>query len=221
MDKKLGKSPREALFAHKFGNYELVARTSSDVLDPGEILVIELYISGYGLIESSKLTFYPSPGVVDSDDKDSYGLYGIHYKDGIGAWVWGAQRIQLCSDGNTIGFTGGLSHPEWKSPTIFFDNSEIQISTEMKSGGIAPIQINLKTKREAKAGIHSIQFLFTYFNGSNWRTSSTTVQFAIHNFFQRYDKFFLILGSIATSIGIIATLLAIFVALKTIIYWFI
>jgi len=212
MDRKSGKSPREFQFADKFGNYGLVARTSSDIMDPGETLVIELYISGYGSIESSKLIFYPSPGVVDSDDKDSYVLFGIHGKKGLG--VWGAQRHQLHPDGNAIGFTGGAYKSEWKSPSIFFDINETQISTEKKLGGFAPIHINLKTKRKARAGTHSIQFLFTYFDGSNWQTSSNTVQFTIRNFFQRYDRLFLTLGAFATGLAII-------IALKTIISWFI
>jgi hypothetical protein len=212
MDVKPGKSPRKNKYADKLGSYGIIARTSSDVIDPGEILFIEIYVSGYGIIDSAKLVFYPSPGIIDSDDKDSYVIIDMHKKNEM--WVWGARRCRLHEEGNAIGFTGGLYSPEWAAPSVFFDLNETQISTEKRMGGVAPVHINLKTKCKAKAGNHSINFVFTYFNGSHWSTCSSTVQFKIRNFFERNDKVFLILGAIAA-------LSAIIISLKTIICWFI
>jgi len=132
-------------------------------------------------------------------------------KDGL--WVWGTERKQLHPDGNIIIFSGGLLKPTWNSPNIFFDVKNTYISTEKKLGGYAPINIYLKTKKTIRPGLHSIQFLLSYFNGSEWSNSTNTVNFSIRNFFQRYDCLILFVGVLGALFGIV-------LALKEILSWF-
>ena len=219
-------SPRMKKYADDRGCYSIIVRTSSDVINPGETLILEIFISGYGVINKPKLVFYPSPNVVDSDNDESRILFDLPKelpKDR--SLYWGSHPEKLHSDGGFLDLSQGIKTGKWSSPTIFFDmntenNIDTQISTEMLLGGNAPIQIYMKTKEKVLPGLHSIRFLFTYHNGSEWSNSEQTVDFTIRNIFQRNERWIISIGVIAALCAILPTLKGIIQLLKKI-FWLI
>jgi hypothetical protein len=55
-------NPQESAFADRPGAYRLVITTPTSEIDPGEDIVLEIYITGYGTIRGPKVLFYPPPG---------------------------------------------------------------------------------------------------------------------------------------------------------------
>lgn len=198
--------PRSAPHAEKPGSYGLVVRLSTTVVDPGETVTLEVYVSGYGEIQGSKLVFYPSAAIVD--ERSSY-RFGLGTPDGESVACFGVQHSPLSAIGNTIDFCGGRLFSGSEQPAMYFDvqsNVQLpQISTETKSlpTDCAPVQVELVTRPKARPGMYSIQFLFTYFNGSEWANSSETVQFSVRSFYQRHEGTIWIVGAAATVIAIV------------------
>lgn len=54
-------NPQRTVFADKPGAYRLVITTPTPEIDPGEDIILEIYITGYGLIRGAKVLFYPPP----------------------------------------------------------------------------------------------------------------------------------------------------------------
>lgn len=131
--------PRHATGDSEPGKYELVSRVSNTTVDPGDTVTINLYITGYGKIDSSKLFFAPPPDVLFEEDK-SYVNAGLSpvLADGsvllspgenkknlsgdetIIGFVWGQGRLKL-TNSNFILALGGIGVEKWKENTPLFD----------------------------------------------------------------------------------------------------
>lgn len=196
-------TPRAGKFAGTPGHYELLIRNLNPVIDPGEYLTIEGYITGYGLIHASKLAIITSSEIFDKDlSKLSTGVKKENKKI-----VFGGDETLFDSFGKVIDFSGGLQSEKWEKQTMFFDLSERGetpiISTETKQI-TAPIYLKLKIKDEAKPGIYTIHFGFTYFNSTEWKSSRQDVEFAVRNILQRNEKTAWCVALIAATIAIIS-----------------
>lgn len=197
--------PRKARDAERTGSYGLAVRLSTTVVDPGETLTLEVYISGYGQIQGSKLVFYPSPAIVA---RGSSCRFGLGPPDGEGLACFGFQKTDLDPLGNTIVFGVEPLSLGAERPTMYVDarpaGDPHQISTETKSlpTNCAPVQVELVTRSDARPGMYSVQFLFTYFNGSAWANSSETVQFSVRSVYQRYEGWIWRAGAVVTVIAI-------------------
>ncbi|MCK5708527.1 MAG: hypothetical protein KAI43_12835 [Candidatus Aureabacteria bacterium] len=199
---EIEKLPRKKAFSQKPGSYNLAIRISKPIVDPGEQLQIEIYISGYGIIEASKLACYPSLEVFDVNKSIMrYGLQKVN-----GEISFGGQKRKISPIGQIISLTGGIQKTGWKKSTMFFDasnNEGWQISTEVNQKGYAPMSLNLTLKDSARPGPQSIQFIFSYFNGETWISSPETAQFTIRNFYQRHEVKVWIIGAIASIMAIL------------------
>lgn len=82
-----GRPPLAQEFGSKPGAYDLAIRVSQPIVDPGGRLQVEVYISGYGVIQAAKVAFYPSPNVFDLDPNRSM-IAGAtkRYSDGRMGW---------------------------------------------------------------------------------------------------------------------------------------
>ncbi len=208
--------PRSGEFGNRAGAFSIVPRTSADLVNPGETFEIELYVSGYGEIGPAKLAFYPSPDVFD------IGKSSIRFDIGVtdGRGTWGGQQTNVDPVGTALDLSGGQQKTGWPAPTLFFDLPESvarggrlpQLVTETKQQ-YAPIHITLAVKRRTRPGLRFCRFQFTYFNGEQWCTTSEAITFTVRNFYQRNE-------GLVWSLGIIATLLGIALALKEIVGWF-
>lgn len=172
-------------FGPKPGAYDLLIRISKPILDRGDKVQFEVYISGYGLVESACVYIVPSWSVFSSDDsRIAVGDSPPKKWDDLGELV------------------------SFDTKSFFDANGRYQISTECNTpppGSKAPITLNMKINPEAFPGIHSLNFILKYYNGEIWNTKSTSVNFTIQNFYQRHETLVWVIGGIAAFLSIIST----------------
>ena len=208
--------PREGDHAEEAGSYGLAIRLHNSVVDPGGIVEVEIFFSGYGQVSSSKLVFYPSPNLIDTSANTSYVLSGLGEEEPDQA-TWGHQRIPVGPGGIALDLSeSGLALRNWEKATPYFDVSQSPlptIATEQRLREHAPIHLFLQIKKSANPGIHSLQFLYTYYDGKQWRNHSETLPLTLRSFYQRHEMKVWLLGALAA-------LLAVIIAIHTIIGWF-
>ncbi|WP_144084428.1 hypothetical protein [Pseudomonas monteilii] len=202
---------RAAPNGEKPGSYQLATRIDKQIINPGDTLEFEQYITGYGEIKNSKIQVYISTGAFNL--KQSYVTSSLR-KDIINGdtrYSWGNQRDPLSDIGYTM-LPAGItlnSAPELGSAMIFdaqmFQNNtpstEPILMSEMKVIK-APFEYHLISKKDITPGDQYIDFYFTYFNGEKWTTNKERVNFKVRNFFERHT-------TLTTSLAIIASLSAI------------
>jgi hypothetical protein len=204
--------PRRGSFADRRGNYELAVLLHKPVLDPGDTVRIEVFFTGYGEIASPKLTFYPSDDVFD------YNTSIVHFGMQIdGNYLrFGGDQSHIDGSGSTFILTGGPKPAHWKESTLFFDatdESQPQIATEKRLGQ-APIDFNLVTKKTTRPGTYNLRFVFTYFDGTEWRSSAQDSQFTIRSLLQRNEGKVVLVGFLAAVATIISAIPAIIALLN-------
>jgi len=197
-------------FASNPGSYNLVIRIFKPIVDPGEKIRIEIYISGYGIIGPSKLAFYLSPHVFDLNNSVvEHGIQKIDDKIGFGG-----QFEKLDPLGSVVSLDAMFGTKEGERKTLYSDvnpsdNKSMQIFSETKHPkGTSPLFFDLTIRRDARPGPQSIQFLLTYFNGGRWETSSRSAQFTIRNVYQKNE-------GLIWYIGLFVAILAILTSFKT------
>lgn len=175
--------PRVGKNSDKSGAYQQCIKLITPVIHQGDKVELEHYFTGYGEIDGAKVAFYPSSEIFDDDN--SFIINGIKEEGG-----------KILNGGNSHPFTDtgviihmqGIKKNDWKSSTQFFDITDgdlPQLYTEIKNE-VAPIKYELTTKKSIKPGIYSLEFVFTYFNGSCWISSSKSIEFKVQNFLERY-----------------------------------
>jgi hypothetical protein len=185
--------PRIGKNSEKSGAYEQCIKLITPVIHQGDMVKLEQYFTGYGEIDGVKIAFYPSSEIFEGDS--SFIINGIKKEDGK---IMNGGNHHPFTDTGVIMHMQGIEKSDWKSSTQFFDVSDgdlPQLYTETKQV-VAPFQYDLKTKKSVKPGIYGLEFVFTYFNGSCWVSSTKNVEFKVQNFFERY----------ANQIGILAVL---------------
>lgn len=213
---------RSAPDGDKPGKYELVPRIYNSVVDPGTTVFMEIYITGYGRIDASKLAFYPPVAVLnETTSKVSYGFKFDPEKDDA---TWGGLEASINSSGFVLPL-GGMLSKKWDGATSFFDVLHTegytlpQIMTEIPHGVTdsptaptsfkAPFSLELNIKKDTKPGTYYTSTIFTYFNGSTWQTSNVQSSFTVRNFFQRHETaiaWFGITAAIGSATGILSLL---------------
>ena len=197
---------------YKPGNYELVLRASNPIIDAGDHVTIQVFITGYGDIHSPRFIFYPSPGLCDTPE--SKVKYGFQYDHEKNQFFFGTKTNPFDEYGFSISF-GGIGFGE--EPTMFFDSFDRslgkeppspldyprRLSTEMVYG-TAPVEISLATKPDAIPGLYDLRFYFSYFNGNIWKTSKERVSITLRNRLQRHELAVAIVASIAAFLTILS-----------------
>ncbi|WP_159955666.1 hypothetical protein [Pseudomonas sp. R76] len=196
---------RSALNGEKPGSYQIATRSGKTTINPGETLIFEQYVTGYGNIQTAKLQAYISTDAFDLED--SYILSSLATENTeMGLKLsWGNQKDKLSETGFTC-VMAGLSYTPDDESTMIFDveqASKRPILASEKKLNHAPFEYTLKTKKALSPGEHYIDFYLTYFNGEKWITSKERVSFKIRNFFERHAKTISALAIIASISGII------------------
>jgi hypothetical protein len=219
-------NPRVGRDGDKPGKYELIDHIFESSVDPGDTVKIDLYITGYGNITSSKLYFSPPPVLIFEEGKDSIVTSGLKSNkiakgdmvlapnshqptpalgDGV-VISWGRESVPITRFGFTLGL-GGVKLGDWSEGTAYFDadngrisiGSTPSISTEAFMEGWPPIRLVLKLKKDVRPGIYTMGFVFTYFNGTAWQNSSLRTSITIRNAFQRHEKAVTVIGIVAAA----------------------
>ncbi len=185
--------PRIGENAEKVGAYEQCIKLITPVIYPGDIVRIEQYFTGYGEISGAKIAFYPSSEIFES--VNSHIVNGIKKEND--KLLYGASSHPFLDVGVIIAMNG-IKNSAWIDDTQFFDISNKPlpaIFTETKQGE-APFKYVLKTDKKIKPGPYYLEFVFTYFNGEKWVSTTKKIEFKVQNFLERH----------AFSIGLLATL---------------
>lgn len=204
---ELGNKPQHGWGAEAPGSYAPVMRILRTRLDRGEDIEGEIFITGYGRIETAKLVFYPSLGLIE--EKESTVRFGYEI---VGDNVcFGGQEENLEEAGATMSLVGGLMRQGWARPSLFFDMSGGTlpiIATEMKQKW-APVSFCLRIRDDARPGDYQLRFTLTYFNGEEWRTVPETATVVVRNLIQRYELAAAIIAVVAAVVGSIAAVVTI------------
>ncbi|NVO85458.1 hypothetical protein [Hymenobacter terrestris] len=181
----------------KTGKYELIARIYDANIDPGDTVVVDIYITGYGKIANSKLALYPPVSILD--DSGSAVSYGFDY--GQERVRWGGHTTPISERGIVLP-TMESADESGPGYTRFFDVSDDptpSIVTEASEGegGTAPYTLNMQLSSRAKPGEYKTTLVFTYFNGETWQTSRVDPKFTVRNMFERNERVVSILGILA------------------------
>jgi hypothetical protein len=185
----------------KPGSYKLYLRATESVISPGDDLSVEVYISGFGESKLNKLVIQPSADIFDRSSSHA-------------TWNWGNDRLDIPPQGITI-----LNHPIEPSKEL---PNPLSVPTEMWGGGNTeettkpPITLRLKTKDTVRPGAYYLSFVFTYYDGEKWNTTSTKSNFTVRNILQRFQT----AAGLFASIAAIATIIsATYVAIEILSEW--
>jgi hypothetical protein len=200
--------PMTGLNADSPGNFELISRTSNTVIDPGDEIEIDIFITGYGQIKGGKLAFFPSGKILDVTKSKVHSDLG---KNGDEI-IWGVKENYLNSQNTVIGL-GGMQYENWQESTMFFDAASGKtpvISTEsILSNYKPPFQFNLKTLDNINPGNYNLNFTFTYHNSVEWKSSNLSVAFTVRNILQRNESLISWIAFFGVVVSIIAAVFSI------------
>lgn len=189
--------PRMGLNASDEGAYEQVIKLVNPVINPGDTLEVEQFFTGYGSITGVKLGFFPNVDVFVSEGSNM--ISGLYEKSSE-EYAFGGHVQPFDNTGLHINLTGsGIKMEAWneeEKPTLFCDvsdNETPQIMTEMKLEN-PPVKYVLKTNKKIRPGMYSLEFYFTYHNGTSWKVSTRKAEFKIRNFLERHD---VLIGGVA------------------------
>ena len=142
--------PRTGENADKPGCYELMIRSSSSVINPGDEVRLLVFVTGYGSINNPKLVFYPPLDFIRSGSV-FHGLKTEIEQNKMYIRGWGSEKSTI----ETQGFTLILRGPKYKGSgrrgTMFFDwppnNEGCYLMTEQLDGDrkTAPFTFSLET----------------------------------------------------------------------------
>lgn len=204
--------PRNKLDADSAGHYELITQLNVAEIEPGEALVIEMYMSGYGNIGGNKIVIERLPPIFILDSPYSF-TYVLQYHT-IGE-LNGQPVSQLYYPMHSIPTPfivtfAGAQAPNWKQPTHYLDadTSEgggLQIIPETATLR-APFTVQLATKKGIKPGVYSFPVTYTYFNGQKWAGEQQFVTFKVKDYTERNSTWITVLGLILAFIAIIPLL---------------
>ena len=176
-------------FGSKPGSYDLLIRVSKPILDPGDRVHIDVYVSGYGQIRSACVYIMPSWSIFSIADSR------IAVGDSK-AQAWDPLSELVCIDDRSF-------------VDLYADvPNRCMVLTEVNTcppGSKAPLNLDLKTSSEVSPGIYSINFVLKYYNGEVWNTKSTSVNITVRNFYQRHEILVWFIGGVAAFLSIIST----------------
>jgi hypothetical protein len=188
----------------KPGSYKIASRVRETTINPGETLKIAQYITGYGKADAFKIQAYISDEIFD--ESSSYAWHSLSGKlrpDNKWDFTWGAEKSPVTGHAFRMMMGGVVINNERRTYMFDMTPGATHILTEEESGGKAPFEYELKTKRGARPGTHYISFYITYFDGYNWVCQEEKVSFKINNKFEQYSTILSALAAIALLVTII------------------
>jgi hypothetical protein len=191
------------------GAYQLATKAESLIINPGGVLKFSQYITGYGEISGAKIQTYIAPGAFDSKaSKVRHSLEIVKENGGVRPARWGAVEQEFHEDGFALIMGGMMVNPGDQGTSFFdvlLDNGENignRVFTEVDAIS-APFEYTLKVLNSAKPGMYSMDFYFTYFNGSAWIVAKERVEFKINNAFERFSGPLSFFAAIAIGVTIL------------------
>ncbi|MFJ4130809.1 hypothetical protein [Pseudomonas cyclaminis] len=157
-EKKLLQKPLSYKNHEKPGAYKLASVLRESVLNPGALIEIDQFITGYGSSSGLKITCYPSNELfVENESLFESGLGPS--KDRDDTIVWGGKIGNVRNDGISIAVPS-MQTPEWpESHSIFDMNLNANFVMTERRTPKPPLSYRLRLKKDATPGPHYIIFI--------------------------------------------------------------
>lgn len=182
--------------------YSIDAHVRNPVVNPGDTVEIEVYLSGYGIPEKNKLMMiWSSPYVIDKTGPGNF-TFLTNYDINTNTITWGFIDLR-----STIGNTTGAPCAWLVLPPVFFEPAAALLPKEFPDTGLRmvmgetnwndepPILVKLKTSEVALSGDYQVKFTFTYGNETNLKQDYESVEFHITSRWERnQQKYSICLG---------------------------
>ena len=147
--------------AQNTSSFEIVMSTDNLKLNPGEEFQIKLYISGYAtFLKETKLAIYPDGGI----KFHNISIPQAGYAPAINP------TIMIIS-----GFASAFRS--------ILENERLSIATEIAE----PFIINAYIDSNDRGGDYTISSVFTYNDGDNWKTTKSTFDIHVNNFYEQFE----------------------------------
>ena len=212
---------RIGIFADSTGNYVQLILLDKSVINAGDSLTIDVFLSGYGYIRAGKINITPNTQLVSNKSSITHTL-----DQGIvnGRFQNVLKEYPFSVDNNNCFFLNSKS--TFKKDSVYITafvstydekvlpdkNLETEsMSTESyfeHSDGFKypPLRLNLKTKNNVPPGYYKIYFSFNYYDGEKFQSDFQFVEIKIMSWTERNEELIEFLGyiiAIFTIIGII------------------
>jgi hypothetical protein len=205
-------SPRVRPNANYPGYYEVASKFSQLLIDPSDTIDLQVYFTGYGMIENSKLMVFTSGNIFDAEHSymaSSIKVDSIRLLNGADSFhiAWGNTTGPIFDEPTSVYYLGGVKFNEWTQETIFFDAhpsqaKDLGIISEQYLDG-PPVLLHLKTQKDISGGEYEINLYFTYFNGQEWKGSKQIVRFKVRSWIEQHETFGWFLAAAAALFTII------------------
>lgn len=202
--------PRMGAHAAEPGKYYPATRIDRPVVDPGEMVRVQVYISGYGRILGSKLHFAPPLNLLNSQDS----RIRTDLKMENGDFKFGARTMMLDEAGSVLALNGGISFGGQPERTNYFDavpaSADVvpPISTEQVWGDHTFADYLLAIRKDARPNTYALFLTLTYFNGAEWQIAQHTFSITVRNFYQRRETAIAAVAVAAAAATVLQTLLS-------------
>lgn len=192
--------------------YTLIPRLIKPAIKAGEIIEIEIYISGYGKIEKNKFTIYYSSNLVNKFDA---GI--IEYNIKVAKDKTTGKTIQPVSGkeyfdthklddiGATITINEGyfLDIPNQS----ISDHGFPQIMSEKTFDNTPPFRIKINTSTKGIYGDYDIDFALTYSDGEEIMIDRKTLTIHVTRWLERNEKKVTILGMVSAWLSVLLAII--------------
>lgn len=201
----LHNAPRIGKNAKEQGAYSLIIDSNRPLAYPGEVIVLRLFVSGYGAISNPKIHILLPEGLCD--EERSYLYHGLEPIQEGRLSKFGAKREKLLQNGTY--FLNGIKHDGWdestwmidvandvETPPILTETSQDRSFMELeikirqhslwKYMNVPVDQLNQMLKIRLRPGRHPIQFVFTFFDSKQWHAEKVIYDLVLPNWYQRH-----------------------------------
>ena len=175
--------------------YTLVTRNRTPVVDPGETVEVEVFLSGYGFPDRNKLyVAWSSPYVIDGNNPGTITLcvrYETTSPEGDWRLETGKEAVRTYRLEEQASIAYVLTRGYFLKTTTkedFADYGLEQVISEWTWDGEPPILLSMNTSKDAEPGDYEVQFVFTCSCGQNLAQDCKVVQFHVTSWWERYQK---------------------------------
>ncbi len=195
--------------------YTVVSRIRSYNINPGENIELDIYFTGAGIPDASKLYLgWLSPNVISPENTGKatwcIQLADIQYenRDFIFPATGGGYCLShdLAPNGVTITLNKAFFLPSRESPPPEdVETFMPQVVAERSHEGHHPISVILKTRRNAKCGDYRIDIVLTYSYGNAVRQACDKVEYHVTDWWDRNQGWITVAGTVIAFIVLILT----------------
>jgi len=197
--------------------YSIIARPRNYNVRPGDMVEIDIYITGLGIPDNHKLfVVFSSPNVIDSNSMGTVtsciqlSLKKLKGKDTVFP-VAGREYMeehQLDPNGITIHLPNAYFLP-WPNPRVSMQSEEKTLMTEIMAekqfDGCDPISLSFRTLKAAKSGSYEIYFALTYEYQNVMKQASHKTEFHITSWWDRHQAKVFIVSAVVSFVLIVLT----------------